>query len=247
MSEYFIKPIVKTLMLKGQEGQSIKGIKKTSTNGLKDTYTITLTDGTTSTFAVTNGKEISSIKKTGTIGLVDTYTIKFNDDTTSTFTVTNGESNYKPAVDALEKRIDAMFPIGSVYITTTNTNPSTFLKGTWEQFGQGRTLIGEGTGNDGSTSMSFTANDTGGSYNHNHIYGVKVSTYYSSNVNIRLRKPDGSWQDGTKDVTEYAYFNNSIQTSNKNVNAPSYKNESNTSDSSSIQPYIIVYFWKRTA
>ena len=31
MSEYFIKPIVKTLMLKGQEGQSIKEIKKKPT------------------------------------------------------------------------------------------------------------------------------------------------------------------------------------------------------------------------
>lgn len=91
MSEYFRKPIVKTLMLKGQEGQSIKSIEKTGTSGLVDTYTITLTDGTTSTFTVTNGKEISNISKTGTSGLVDTYTITFNDGTTSTFTVTNGE------------------------------------------------------------------------------------------------------------------------------------------------------------
>lgn len=91
MSDFFRKPIVKTLMLKGQEGQSIKGIKKTSTNGLVDTYTITLTDGTTSTFTVTNGREVSSIRKTETSGLVDTYTIKFNDGTTSTFTVTNGK------------------------------------------------------------------------------------------------------------------------------------------------------------
>lgn len=55
MSEYCGKPIVKTLMMKGQEGQSIKGIEKTGTNGFVDTYTITLTDGTTSTFTVTNG------------------------------------------------------------------------------------------------------------------------------------------------------------------------------------------------
>ena len=82
-------------MLKGQEGQSIKGITKTSTDVLVDTYTITLTDGTTSTFTVTNGKEISSIDKTGTIGLVDTYTITFNDGTTSTFTVTNGAKGDK--------------------------------------------------------------------------------------------------------------------------------------------------------
>ncbi len=95
MSEYFRKPIVKTLMLKGQEGQSIKEIKKTSTSGLADTYTITLTDGATSTFSVTNGKGISSISKKGTIGLEDTYTIKFNDGTTSTFTVTNGAKGDK--------------------------------------------------------------------------------------------------------------------------------------------------------
>ena len=85
MSEFFRKPIVKILMLKGQEGQSIKEIKKTSTNVLVDTYTITLTDGTKSTFTVTNGKGISNIRKTGTSGLVDTYTITYNNEKTSTF------------------------------------------------------------------------------------------------------------------------------------------------------------------
>ena len=95
MGEYIIKPICKVFMLKGQEGQSIKGIEKTSTSGLVDTYTITLTDGTTSTFSVTNGKGIESISKTGTSGLVDTYTIRFNDGTTSTFTVTNGAKGDK--------------------------------------------------------------------------------------------------------------------------------------------------------
>lgn len=71
MSEYFKKPIVKTLMLKGQEGQSIKAIEKTSTSGLSDTYTITLTDGTTSTFVVTNGAKGDkgdSIPSGGTTG-----------------------------------------------------------------------------------------------------------------------------------------------------------------------------------
>lgn len=68
MSEYFRKPIVKILMLKGQEGQSIKSIEKTSTSGIVDTYTITLTDGKTSTFTVTNGgngneAEIEKINK----------------------------------------------------------------------------------------------------------------------------------------------------------------------------------------
>ena len=38
MSEYFRKPIVKTLMLKGQEGQSIKGIEKTGTDKLSQNF-----------------------------------------------------------------------------------------------------------------------------------------------------------------------------------------------------------------
>lgn len=106
MSEYFRKPIVKILMLKGQEGQSIKSIEKTSTSGLVETYTITLTDGTTSTFSVANGKGISSISKTGTSGLVDTYTITFNDGTESTFTVKNGENGDKAEIEKINKALE---------------------------------------------------------------------------------------------------------------------------------------------
>lgn len=141
----------------------------------------------------------------------------------------------------------AMYPVGSVYITYNNVNPGTFLGGTWERFGQGRTLIGEGTGNDGSTSMSFTSNNTGGNYNHNHIYGIKLNEYYGATANLRVRKPDGSWQDGAKGGAENAYFNNSSQASNKKLNTITYKIESNTSNSSTIQPYITVHFWKRIA
>lgn len=88
----------------GADGRGIVSITKTGTLGLVDTYTITYTDGTTSTYTVTNGKDgsgggggggedgrgIVSITKTDTEGLVDTYTILYTDGTTSTFSVTNG-------------------------------------------------------------------------------------------------------------------------------------------------------------
>lgn len=51
--------------------------------------------------------------------------------------------------------LNKIFPVGAVYITYDNNNPGNFLGGTWEQFGQGRTLVGEGTGNDGSTSIAI--------------------------------------------------------------------------------------------
>ena len=74
-------------------------------SGLNDTYTINYTDGTTSTFTVTNGASgpigptgltgatgngIQSITKTGTAGNVDTYTITYTDGNTFSYDVTNG-------------------------------------------------------------------------------------------------------------------------------------------------------------
>lgn len=41
----------------GQDGVGILKIEKTSTDGLVDTYTITFTNGTTTTFTITNGKD----------------------------------------------------------------------------------------------------------------------------------------------------------------------------------------------
>lgn len=48
---------IKVMMLKGEAGSSIKSIEKTATHGLVDTYTVTLTDGSASSFTVTNGKD----------------------------------------------------------------------------------------------------------------------------------------------------------------------------------------------
>ena len=81
----------KTIMLKGEAGGTIASIEKTSSELNVDTYTITLNDGETSTFEVTNGTSIASIAKTSTSGLVDTYTITLTDGSTTTFDVTNGE------------------------------------------------------------------------------------------------------------------------------------------------------------
>ncbi len=106
--------------VKGDTGNGISDISKTGTNGLVDTYTITYTDGTTTTFTVTNGEKgdkgdkgdtgaqggkgekgntgaagadgvgIANIEKTPSDGNVDTYTITLTNGTTYTFTVTNG-------------------------------------------------------------------------------------------------------------------------------------------------------------
>lgn len=87
---------------KGDDGNGIANIAKTSTSGLVDTYTITYTDGSTSTFDVTNGKDgaqgaqgvgVRSIVQTSTStesGGINVITCVLTDGTTSTFEVRNG-------------------------------------------------------------------------------------------------------------------------------------------------------------
>lgn len=100
--------------LSGADGRGIESVVKTATAGRVDTYTITYTDGTTSTFDVTNGRDgedgqpgapgtpgedgvgIVSIAKTGTVGLVDIYTIALTNGATYTFEVTNGKDGTTP-------------------------------------------------------------------------------------------------------------------------------------------------------
>ena len=76
----------KIVMLEGEHGKdgtNIKSVEKSASDGLTDTYTITLTDGSKSSFNVTNGKGISSIEKAS----ANTYTINYNDGTTLTLTL----------------------------------------------------------------------------------------------------------------------------------------------------------------
>ena len=120
----------------------------------------------------------------------------------------------------INNTIDTMFPIGSVYITVTDTNPSTFLKGTWEQFAQGRTLIGVGEGNDGTNSQVFEAQTTGGEYKHMITKEELSFVDYGA-----LLKQDGS----------------SIGVHGHDTSAR------NSRRIPLMQPYYVVYFWKRIA
>lgn len=168
----------------------------------------------------------------------------FKTETDTKFTTTKEELTHLINT-TIDNTINSIYPIGSVYISLTKTNPGTYLKGVWEQFGQGRNLIGEGTGNDGNNTMNFTAGSTGGNYKHNHTYGIKLNDYYSNVSNLNLLNSDGTWQGGVTDGSRNGYVNSACQESNKEVNSQTFKIEANTSNSITMYPYITVYFWKR--
>lgn len=136
----------------------------------------------------------------------------------------------------------AMYPVGSVYITYNNINPGTFLGGTWERFGQGRTLIGEGTGNDGSTSMSFTSNSTDGKYKNTHYH---VTSFGWDGDYFYAGRPDGA-ANNAYDRTSVIPNGYGIQTSSF-ISRQVRLNWTDNRTISNVQPYIVVFFWRRTA
>lgn len=139
----------------------------------------------------------------------------FKEETNTKFTTTKEE-----LTELINTTLDSIYPVGSVYISLTDTNPGTYLKGTWEQFAQGRTLVGVGSGSDGSNTQTFDVNDTGGEYKH------------------LLTKKELSFID----------YGALLQQNGSVIGVHSHgPGESGSEKISLMQPYYSVYFWKRVA
>ena len=197
-------------------------------------------DGKSLTFFGQDGNNANRLTVNGDLAI---NSVKEN--TSSTKILVNGGNTvmYRDWDKLINSIKSAMYPVGSVYITYNNVNPGTFLGGTWERFGQGRTLVGEGTGNDGSTSMSFTtAGDTGGKYKstHYHVtsFGWDMNSFYAG-------KPDGA-KNGDYNRTS-VMPNGYIVNANSSATSQSRLNWTDDRTISNVQPYIVVFFWRRTA
>ena len=122
------------------------------------------------------------------------------------------------------EHLNACYPVGSVKLTYDATNPGTRLGGTWVQFSQGRVLIGQGTGSDGTTSMTFAAGSAGGRYTSDQINLVNPQSagFVANSPNyadrIIVRKESGGWTASERDAMIRL-----------------------------VQPYQTIYAWRRTA
>lgn len=154
----------------------------------------------------------------------------FKTETDTRFTTTKEELT-SLINTTIDNTINSIYPIGSVYISLTETNPGAYLKGTWEQFGQGRTLIGVGTGDDGTNTQEFEVNTTGGEYKHKLVIKEIPShahEYYS---------PIAQEVSPSSNTSTYGNYNKDYKIDSGSVGGDGYHNN--------VQPYITVYFWKR--
>lgn len=196
-------------------------------------------DGKSLTFFGQDGNSANTLTINGNLTI---NSVK--ESTSSTKMLVNGGNTvmYRDWDKLVNSIKSAMYPVGSVYITYNNVNPGTFLGGTWERFGQGRTLIGEGTGNDGSTSMSFTSNSTDGKYKNTHYH---VTSFGWDGDYFYAGRPDGA-DNNAYDRTSVIPNGYGIQTSSF-ISRQVRLNWTDNRTISNVQPYIVVFFWRRTA
>lgn len=158
--------------------------------------------------------------------------------------------------------LDNIYPIGSIYMSTSPTNPQNLFGGKWEAFGQGRTIIGAGT-----SDQAFTAGTTGGASTHTltinempshthiqnshaHKFNRGVQHEYSSNVingyagdaprYLGFVEQSGGGGDSYQYTTGRGQY----------VASPEVATNQNTGGGepyNTLPPYIVTYMWTRIA
>ena len=152
-------------------------------------------------------------------------------------TITNKTLSTGSVIDANVNVVEVLkkaYPIGSVYINASNsTNPASLLGfGTWVAFGAGKVMVGLDAGD---TSFD-TVGETGGEKTH------KLTI-----AEMPAHKHKFGYTGGNTDATGSPYsVGKAIGHDPSNV----YSETTSTGGDGShnnLQPYIVVYFWKRTA
>lgn len=160
--------------------------------------------------------------------------VKLSDSTSSTSSTSGGIAATPAAVKAAiaEAKL-AAWPIGSIYMTVSNTSPASLFGGTWERISD-RFLLG--------ASGTYPAGAAGGEFAHtltqSELPNYSLSVTNGSNV---IRSKTGSYAD--------AY----VQTQSGGWGIPDWESKTVTVASggsgeahNNMPPYLAVYMWKRT-
>ena len=131
----------------------------------------------------------------------------------------------------------AMYPVGSVYISLNNVNPSTFIGGTWEQI-QEKFLL--------ASSTTYPSGTTGGEATHtltkdempSHFHNFYRQQWWSTDVARSAGGNVYSWKSGTGGTSQKMY--NTGTTEQYLLDAQGGNQPHNN-----MPPYLSVYMWKR--
>ena len=133
----------------------------------------------------------------------------------------------------LNKQVDMMYPVGSIYMSVNDTSPTTLFGGTWERIkdtfllSAGDTYAGGSVG--GEASHTLTVDEMP---NHRHV-GLGIDGVYVF-----------GWDTGNQLGTNFDYqLEQTDQTSDRLQTGYTGGSQAHNN----MPPYLTVFVWKRTA
>lgn len=214
----------------------------------------------------------------GTVGMIQSVLMQIylKTDTASAITITVDMDSYvtKGFLEQTKlELLNAMHPVGSIYLSMNPTNPKAFFGGTWVELPAGHVLLGQGIAKSG---ISYRVGDTGGAETHtlttaelpSHSHTGSIDyTDLSGDFRARSNTFYGKGQDSILGfgVTTAGHFS---------VRQSGLRSEGNADDNrteyichfngnhthglhingtgeghahSIMQPYLVTYMWQRTA
>lgn len=105
-----------------------------------------------------------------------------------------GNDSLEAIKDWLNSRILSVYPVGSIYMSTANVSPATFIGGEWEALDDGRVLIGAGS--------AHPAGETGGEEEHTLSEGEMPSHSHNGSLSGSTKSAGShSHSRGSMDIT----------------------------------------------
>jgi len=205
---------------------TIKNSFPNITGAMTSTHTeLNLLDGCTANTTELNYVDVATL---GTVEASKAVTADANKDITGArnLTITGTLSAGSGLIS-----LSDVYPVGSIYINASvSTNPGTLLGfGTWVAFGAGRVMVGLDSG---QTEFD-TAEETGGAKTHT-LTTSEIPSHTHTYDGIDATLPNAQDYDNTGGNGIWYGLN---QTSGATGGGQAHNN---------LQPYIVVYMWKRT-
>ena len=213
---------------------TVKATFPNLSNAVTSTHTeLNLLDGVTANTTELNYVDVATL---GTVEASKAVTADANKDITGArnLTITGALSAGSGLITLAD-----VYPVGSIYINAAvATNPATLLGfGTWVAFGAGRVMVGI----DASQTEFDTLEETGGAKTH-----TLTTSELPSHNHAYTGQHTGDNSNGLHHHSSSTKIAVGDDTSERTVSR-TVDSTGSGSAHNNLQPYIVVYMWKRTA